>query len=229
MNKNTNANARAKPCTYISANTPKSSGRTELRGSRALIRGLSHLSHSCFWIESLNKECVFPWHQTWLTGGDLGPDHAECVQLAWGSGEPKGELCGLLNGSRQKYWKTYLESQGKLYFASRSVVFLDRIVDLSLSTNKQHNFFIPRFSSSCVLCHHKLKEQVCQFISFKENLMMLLAFLLRAVSCYQLKEFREFLQKNDVLTAFKTQGVGGSLAACQTLAAHRTPEEKETL
>lgn len=84
---------------------PKVLGVSELRGSRALIRGLSHLSHSRFWIESLNKECVFPWHQTWLTGGDLGPDHAECVQLAWGSGEPKGELCGLLNGSGQKYWK----------------------------------------------------------------------------------------------------------------------------
>lgn len=67
----------------------------------------------------------------------------------------------------------------KLYFASRSVVCLDQILDLLVSTNKQHNFFLSRFPSSCVLCHHRLKEQVCQFISFKENLMMLLAFLLR--------------------------------------------------
>lgn len=208
---------------------PKVLGAFELRGSRALIRGLSRLSHSRFWIESLNKECVFPWHQTWLTGGDLGPDHAECVQLAWGSGEPKGELCGLFNGSGQKYWKNLPGiSREALFCFQVCCFFFDQIVDLSLSTNKQHNFFPPCFSSSCVRCHHKLKEQVCQFISLKENLMMLLAFLLQA-DVLSAKRVQRVPAKNDVLAAFKTQGVGGSLAACQTLTAHRTSEEKEPL
>lgn len=174
---------------------PKVLGASELRGSRALIRGLSHLSHSCFWIESLNKNRVFPWRQTWLTGGDLGPDHAECVQLARGSAEPRGELCGLLNGSGQKYWKkltwdlkgSFILLPGLLFFLIK--LYTSRFPQTNGTTffflvSQAAVYFVITSSKSKSVSSSALKKIWWCCLLFSSELMF-----------YQLKEFREFLQK----------------------------------